>query len=184
MEADPVNIDQKVIASATPLPRPEDKQELENIEKTTSKASHSKGAPSTLTTKEYRLSDEASSSSEADLEKASSKPTSDQPQTVHGNDEPEYPTTKKLIPIVISLYLAFFLVALDRTIIATAIPTITDRFHSIGDIGWYASAYMLTLCAFQLLFGRIYTFYSPKIVFLTAIFLFEVGSAICGAASK
>lgn len=41
---------------------------------------------------------------------------------------------------------------------------------------------MLTLCCFQLIFGRIYTFYSPKTVFLSCIFLFEVGSAICGAA--
>lgn len=41
---------------------------------------------------------------------------------------------------------------------------------------------MLTGCAFQLLFGRIYTFYSPKIVYLCCIGLFEVGSAICGAA--
>ena len=30
--------------------------------------------------------------------------------------------------------------------------------------------------------GRIYTFYNPKWVFLYAIGLFEVGSAICGAA--
>jgi len=29
----------------------------------------------------------------------------------------------------------------DRNIIATAIPKITDEFHSIGDVGWYASAY-------------------------------------------
>ena len=41
---------------------------------------------------------------------------------------------------------------------------------------------MLTTSAFQLLFGRIYTFYSPKIVFMVAIFLFEIGSAISGAA--
>lgn len=41
---------------------------------------------------------------------------------------------------------------------------------------------MLTSCSFQLVFGRIYTFYSPKWVFLTAIGIFEVGSAICGAA--
>jgi MFS family permease len=41
---------------------------------------------------------------------------------------------------------------------------------------------MLTSCAFQLLFGRIYTFYSTKWVFLTAIVLFEIGSAIDGAA--
>ena len=70
----------------------------------------------------------------------------------------------------------------DRTIIATAIPRITDDFHSLGDVGWYGSAYMLTGCSFQLLFGRVYTFYSPKVVYLCCIFLFEIGSAICGAA--
>lgn len=41
---------------------------------------------------------------------------------------------------------------------------------------------MLTSCAFQLFFGRIYTFYSTKWVFLSAIILFEIGSALCGAA--
>ena len=41
---------------------------------------------------------------------------------------------------------------------------------------------MLTGSSFQLLMGRVYTFYNPKWVFLYAIGLFEVGSAICGAA--
>lgn len=41
---------------------------------------------------------------------------------------------------------------------------------------------MLTSCAFQLIFGRFYTFYAPKWVFLLAVALFEIGSAICGAA--
>ena len=56
----------------------------------------------------------------------------------------------------------------------------TDTFHSVGDIGWYSRAYMLTACAFQLLYGRIYTFYSPKWVFLSSIARFELGSLICG----
>jgi MFS family permease len=70
----------------------------------------------------------------------------------------------------------------DRTIISTAIPSITDDFHSIDDIAWYASSYLITGCATQLLWGRIYTFYSTKIVYLLCIFIFEVGSALCGAA--
>lgn len=41
---------------------------------------------------------------------------------------------------------------------------------------------MLTNCAFQLSFGKLYQFYSVKVVFMTAIALFEIGSAICGAA--
>lgn len=81
-----------------------------------------------------------------------------------------------------AIFMTAFLVALDRTIIATAIPKITDEFHSLGDIGWYASAYLLTACSFQLLLGRVYTFYNPKWVYLVAIGVFEIGSIICAAA--
>ena len=52
----------------------------------------------------------------------------------------------------------------------------------MGDVGWYGSAYLLTGSSFILLFGKIYTFYSPKWVLLSAVGLFEIGSAICGAA--
>ncbi|MCJ1399322.1 hypothetical protein MMC11_002524 [Xylographa trunciseda] len=97
-------------------------------------------------------------------------------------EEQQYPGPKRLALILIALYAGFFLVALDRTIIATAIPRITDEFDSLNDVGWYGSSYLLTGCTFQLLFGRIYTFYSPKWVFIIAIGLFEVGSLLCGAA--
>ena len=79
-------------------------------------------------------------------------------------------------------YLSLFLVALDRTIITTAIPRITDEFNSLGDIGWYSSAYMLASAISQPLFGRIYKFYDMKWVFMTSAVLFAAGSAICGAA--
>jgi hypothetical protein len=61
------------------------------------------------------------------------------------DEEPtEYPNMAKTLVIMASLYISIFLVALDRTILGTAIPRITDQFHSIDDIGWYGSAYMLT----------------------------------------
>lgn len=84
--------------------------------------------------------------------------------------------------IIISVYLSIFLVALDRMIIATAIPSITNEFHSIEDIGWYGSAYMLTAATFEPTFGRIYQIYSTKWVFLISTIVFEAGSALCGAA--
>jgi MFS family permease len=70
----------------------------------------------------------------------------------------------------------------DKLIISTAIPQITDEFHSANNIGWYGTAYLLTNCAFLLVFGKIYTVFNVKATFLTAVVLFEVGSAICGAA--
>lgn len=33
------------------------------------------------------------------------------------------------------------------TVLATAIPRITDEFGTIDDIGWYGSAYFLTICS-------------------------------------
>ncbi|KAM3553705.1 hypothetical protein MY1884_006522 [Beauveria asiatica] len=103
-------------------------------------------------------------------------------QTPIRDDELYKPKTLKFWLVLLSTFTSMFLVALDRTIIATAVPRITDDFKSQADIGWYGSAYMLTTAAFQLLFGRIYSFYDLKWTFLIAIVLFEIGSAICGAA--
>ncbi|OCT48657.1 putative HC-toxin efflux carrier TOXA [Cladophialophora carrionii] len=88
----------------------------------------------------------------------------------------------QFVSIVLALCLAIFLVALDNLIISTAIPTITNTFHSLDDVSWYGSSYLFTTCSFQLVFGKAYTFVSPKYVFIFAIFLFELGSAVCGAA--
>ncbi|KIX93153.1 uncharacterized protein Z520_11210 [Fonsecaea multimorphosa CBS 102226] len=93
-----------------------------------------------------------------------------------------YPSMQKRIVIMLAVYLSIFLVTLDQNIISTAIPRITDEFHSIEDIGWYGSAYLLTMCSFQLLMGKVYKFYPVKPVFLSGIVLFEVGSAVCGSA--
>jgi MFS family permease len=84
--------------------------------------------------------------------------------------------------VIVSVYFAFFLIALDRMIIATAIPAITNTFDSISDIGWYGSAYMLTCAIFNPLFGSIYRFYPVKWIFMASVVLFEAGSALCGAA--
>ncbi|KAF7878843.1 hypothetical protein EAF04_000046 [Stromatinia cepivora] len=97
-------------------------------------------------------------------------------------DGVEYPTGVKLQLITLALCLSVFLMALDNSIIATAIPKITDQFHSLDDVGWYGSAYLLTTASFQLLFGKFYSYFSIKWVYLIAIGIFELGSLICGVA--
>ncbi|GAB1317454.1 hypothetical protein MFIFM68171_07664 [Madurella fahalii] len=99
-------------------------------------------------------------------------------------DGAEYPGGVTLGLIVLALCLSVFTMALDNSIIATAIPKITDQFQSLPDVGWYGSAYLLTTAALQLLFGRFYTFFSIKWVYLIAIFIFEVGSLICAVANN
>jgi MFS family permease len=65
---------------------------------------------------------------------------------------------------------------------ATAIPRITSQFNSLADIGWYGSSYQLTSCSLTLIFGKLFTFYSTKWVYLVVLAIFEAGSLICGVA--
>ncbi|KAB8292520.1 hypothetical protein EYC80_008230 [Monilinia laxa] len=96
--------------------------------------------------------------------------------------ETEHPGTAALAFLTIGICLSVFLISLDRTIVTTAIPYISGEFKSYADVGWYGSAYLLTACAFQPLYGRIFTLFSIKWTYLTANVLFELGSLICGVA--
>ncbi|OAQ97920.1 hypothetical protein LLEC1_01221 [Akanthomyces lecanii] len=96
--------------------------------------------------------------------------------------EPEYPGALKLTLTLVALCISIFLVALDQTIIAPALGAITAQFDSTKDIGWYGSSYLLTSTCLQPIYGVIYRFFNVKWVFLTAIFIFEVGSLLCAVA--
>ncbi|OAA54825.1 Major facilitator superfamily domain, general substrate transporter [Niveomyces insectorum RCEF 264] len=97
-------------------------------------------------------------------------------------DDIVYPRGVRLFLTMMSIFIAMFLVTLDRLIIATAVPQITNEFNAAGDIGWYGTAYLLTNCAFQLFFSKLYAVFDIKATFMTSIVLFETGSAVCGAA--
>ena len=96
--------------------------------------------------------------------------------------EIQYPTGFKFSMICVSVALALILTGLDLNIVATAVPSITDDFHTIVDIGWYSAAYRLTICAFQFMFGRMYAVFSIKWVYISALIIFEGGSLLSATA--
>ncbi|KAF2242512.1 efflux pump antibiotic resistance protein [Trematosphaeria pertusa] len=103
------------------------------------------------------------------------------------NAAPQKPMARgswSLALVTLSLALGTFLIALDTTIVGIAIPTITTQFHSLDDIAWYGSAYLITLTALQPSFGRIYKLYSVKNTYLACVAVFEVGSIICASAPR
>ncbi|PQE02869.1 efflux pump antibiotic resistance protein [Rutstroemia sp. NJR-2017a BBW] len=88
----------------------------------------------------------------------------------------------RLAIVIGSLCLGVFLLALDMNIIGVAIPRITSDFHSLDDVAWYGSAYLLTVTAFQPFFGNLFKYFDPKLVYMGSIALFEVGSILCAVA--
>ncbi|KAF2171276.1 hypothetical protein M409DRAFT_63625 [Zasmidium cellare ATCC 36951] len=99
-------------------------------------------------------------------------------------DDSKYLKGPQLLLLTTGLLLATFVVALDNTIIATAIPKITSIFDSLDDVGWYGSAYLLTTTSLQPSFGKIYTYFDVKWVYLSALMIFELGSILCAAATN
>lgn len=69
-----------------------------------------------------------------------------------------------------------------QTIVATAIPKITDEFGGLEDVSWYGSAFFMTNGGFQSTWGKAYKYFPLKTTFLAAIFVFELGSLLCGVA--
>ncbi|CAI6080605.1 hypothetical protein V2G26_011931 [Clonostachys chloroleuca] len=96
----------------------------------------------------------------------------------------EYPTGANLWLILLSVSGVLVLTSIDMNIVATAVPSITDHFHTVTDVGWYSSAFRLCLCAFQFMFGKAYILFSVKYLFLIANIISIVGSLFCGTATS
>ena len=98
--------------------------------------------------------------------------------------ELNYPTGTKFWFTIIALCVVLILGGLDANIVATAVPSITNDFHTVADIGWYASSFRLCSCAFQFGFAKLYKLFSIKTIFLISNVIFLVGSLLCATAAS
>ena len=96
--------------------------------------------------------------------------------------EPEAPAEhgQRLLVIYIALMLAMLLAALDQTIVSTALPTIVNDLGGLSHLSWVVTAYMLASTATTQVWGKLGDQYGRKYLFLGAIVIFLVGSALCG----
>nr|POF17770.1 aspyridones efflux protein [Quercus suber] len=67
-------------------------------------------------------------------------------------DVVQYPTGVRFWLLMFNLGVIVILCGLDMMIVATAVPQITDHFHTVADVGWYSVAFRLCTCTFQFLY--------------------------------
>ncbi len=82
--------------------------------------------------------------------------------------------------IFICLLLVTLLAALDQIIVATALPTIVGELGGLGHMSWVVIAYTLAMAVAMPVYGKLGDVFGRKRLFLTAIILFLIGSALCG----
>lgn len=80
--------------------------------------------------------------------------------------------------------LAMFMSAVEATIIATAMPTITAELGGFSRYSWAFSAYLLMSTIMVLIYGKLADLFGRKIIFYIGVSLFLIGSFLCGFASS
>jgi EmrB/QacA subfamily drug resistance transporter len=92
--------------------------------------------------------------------------------------------SKQVIGTTISAALMVLLFALDLTVVATALPTITAEFHGAALYGWVFAAYAIPITATTLLYGRIADILGRRRLFTIVALGFLAGSICCGLAQS
>ena len=85
-------------------------------------------------------------------------------------------------PLLLAVMLSIGLVAIDATILATAVPAIVDDLGGFTSFPWLFSIYLLAQAVSVPIYGKVADLYGRKPVMLLGIGLFVVGSLLCGIA--
>ncbi|KAF4468279.1 Major facilitator superfamily domain general substrate transporter [Fusarium albosuccineum] len=83
---------------------------------------------------------------------------------------------------VLGLWICLFLSALETTIVATALRTISDDLDGLAQSNWVVVAYLLTYNGFLLLFSKLTDVFGQKTLLIVAQVIFLISSLACGAA--
>jgi EmrB/QacA subfamily drug resistance transporter len=93
-------------------------------------------------------------------------------------------THKQILTILSGLILGMFLAALDQTVVSTAIRTIGDDLNGLSAQAWVTTAFLITSTITTPLYGKLSDIYGRKPLFLMAISIFVLGSALCGLSTS
>ncbi|MBV9750823.1 MAG: MFS transporter [Acetobacteraceae bacterium] len=77
---------------------------------------------------------------------------------------------------------AMFMIAIEATIVSTAMPQIAGQLGDLHLYAWVFSSFLLTQTATTVVFGKLADLYGRKPVVLVGIAVFLAGSVLCGAA--
>jgi len=83
---------------------------------------------------------------------------------------------------MLGMCFVMMLVAIDQTVVGTALPTIVAELRGFELYAWVATSYLLTSVITVPIFGRLGDYYGRKPFVVAAIVLFTLASVLCGAA--
>lgn len=89
-------------------------------------------------------------------------------------------STKEKVIVMLAVMSGLFLVALDQTIIATALGAIVNEFNSFSSLGFVVTAYMLTSTVSVPLAGKLSDMYGRRPILVGGVAIFTIASLFSG----
>ena len=102
--------------------------------------------------------------------------------TAHHEPGADFHPDRRFWAVYASLLVVMFLSAMDQTIVGTALPTIVGDLGGAAHMAWILTAYTLAITVAMPVYGKLGDLVGRKNLFLVAIALFLIGSALCGTA--
>jgi EmrB/QacA subfamily drug resistance transporter len=88
------------------------------------------------------------------------------------------------LPVLVSMVLSLLVAAMDSTIMNTTMPVIAKSLGGFDLYAWVFAAYMIATTVLAPVAGRLSDLFGRKRVFALGIFLFLIGSTLCGVAQS
>ncbi|KAH7246911.1 major facilitator superfamily domain-containing protein [Fusarium solani] len=101
---------------------------------------------------------------------------SDDGKTHQFNEQTNYVPKRAIITIFLACASVDLLALMDQTMLATSLYIIGNALGSTAEVSWIASGYFITSTVGQLMYGRLSDIWSRKIILLTGLAIFFVGS--------
>ena len=93
---------------------------------------------------------------------------------------PNTTTNRKMVTV--AMLVAILLVAIDVTVVSTAMPRIVSDLSGLKLISWVFAIYTLTTSVTTPIYGKLADLFGRKKIFMTGVILFVAGSMLSGAA--
>src|ERR1700741_5246226 len=82
--------------------------------------------------------------------------------------------------VIASVMASMAMVAIEATIVSTAMPQIVAQLGDLHLYSWVFSSFLLTQTAMTVIFGKLADLYGRKPVILAGITIFLIGSVLAG----
>ena len=92
-------------------------------------------------------------------------------------------TAREKVVVMLAVMSALLLVALDQTIVSTAVSAIANDFDSFSSIGFIFTAYMLTTTVMTPLAGKLSDMFGRRLLLLIGVTVFTLSSWMAGHAA-